>query len=317
MHKYNWDAPCKLYGQAIKDLHWWIGTIPHTAGPIHRNKYTDTIFSDASDDQWGGFFRGMVAQGKFSLQQQNLHINTKEVLAAYYSILSFLPYTKGNHILLRSDNTTCVANLHDMGTMISPIRDRYCRKVWQKAYEQDCWLSINFIRGVDNWRSDLASRIFNARTEWTLPMSIFGKIAQRFGWPSIDLFASRINHRVNRYVSWTPDPFCVEVDAFYYQWSDEFPYLYPPFNLWNRCVAKIQQDAVQKAIILFPLWPNQPWFPQILELLISHIYTIPKEPRIFLPWRDQDDQPEPPPSCILAVALVSATRTCNYTTTTP
>ena len=87
----------------------------------------------------------MVAQGKFDLWQQNFHINTIEVLVAYYAPCSFAPYFKGNHVLLRCDNTTAVANIHDMGTMLSPIRDTVCRKIWQKMHDQDCWLSINFI----------------------------------------------------------------------------------------------------------------------------------------------------------------------------
>ena len=50
LHKWNWNASCSLYGQAIKDLRWWIATLSNTAGPIQRNKHTDTFFSDASDE---------------------------------------------------------------------------------------------------------------------------------------------------------------------------------------------------------------------------------------------------------------------------
>ena len=44
LHKWDLDAPCMLYGQAIKDLQWWIGALPHTAGPIQQNKHTNTVF---------------------------------------------------------------------------------------------------------------------------------------------------------------------------------------------------------------------------------------------------------------------------------
>ena len=248
----------------------------------------------------------MVAQGKFDLNQQNLHINTKEVLTAYYAVQSFAPYLKGNRLLLRCDNTTAVANIRDMGTMLSPIRDSVCRKLWRTLYEQDCWLSINFIRGVQNWRADLASRYFNSRPKWAMPKPTFLKLAQLFRCPSMDLFASRLNKKLNRYVSWTPDPFCIEVDAFYFDLSAEFPYIYPPFNLLNRCLAKLQEDEVHRALVMFPLWPNQPWFPQLLELLISHIYVLPKNPPVYLPWKDHDQQTSFHNTCNLATALLSA-----------
>ena len=253
LHKYNWEAKCSIYGQARKDLQWWICTLPTTAAPITRNKPNMTLYSDSSDFGWGAYFQNMYAQGRFLPEESHLHINSKEVLAAYYGIKSFLPYFQHNHLLLRSDNTTTVANVRDMGTLISPIRDLYCRRIWQEMYQKDIWLSVNFIPGCDNWHSDLASRVFNDRTERALPAPVFLKLAERFGCPTVDLFASRLNKKLNRYVSWIPDPYCIEVDAFFFDWSEEFPYIYPPFNLLNRCVKKIWEDRVRRAIFIFPV----------------------------------------------------------------
>ena len=283
VNKWNWDANCEIFGQAVKDLKWWIMILPHTAAPITRNSPNMTIYSDASNYGWGAQFGELRAQGKFDVEQQQFHINTKEVIAAYYAVKSFRPYFDGNHLLLRCDNTTAIANIRDMGTLLSPVRDDFCRMLWQQMYEKDCWLSINFVPGVDNCDADAASRIFNDRTEWSLPVPIFCTIAEKFGLPTIDLFASRLNRKVQRYVSWTPDPFCTEVDAFYYQWNDEFPYIYPPFNLLNRCTKKIIEDQVKRAIVIFPLWPTQHWFAPLLELAISHVFLLPEDPPIYLP----------------------------------
>ena len=115
-------------------------------------------------------------------------------------------------------------------------------------------------------------------------------IAEKFGCPSIDLFASRLNKKLNRYISWIPDPFCVEVDAFFYDWSEEFPYIYPPFSLLNRCVTKCIQDEVKQGVVVFPLWPTQPWFPHLLELAISHIFLLPRDPPIYLPWQNEGER---------------------------
>ena len=89
---WNWEAKCEIFGQAVNDLKWWVRTLPHTAAPISHNKPGMTVYSDVSDFGWGGQFEDLMAQGKFNLHEQKLHINTKEVLAAYYSIKSFRPY---------------------------------------------------------------------------------------------------------------------------------------------------------------------------------------------------------------------------------
>ena len=146
MNKWNWDAKCVIYGQAISDLKWWISTLPNTAAPIMRNKPEMALSSDASDQGWGAEFQGRIEQGRFDPIQSKYHINTKEVIAAYYGILSFQLYFTKNHLLLRCDNTTAISNIKEMGTTISPLRDGFCRKIWQKLYKRDCWLSINYIK---------------------------------------------------------------------------------------------------------------------------------------------------------------------------
>ena len=119
-------------------------------------------------------------------------------------------------------------------------------------YDRDTWLSINFVPGRDNSDTDLASRLINFRTEWALPMQIFENLVFKFGCPSVHLFAPRLNKMLNRYLAWCPDPFYIEVDAFFLNWTHEYPYIYPPFNLHNRCLIKLQQDQVEKALVIFP-----------------------------------------------------------------
>ena len=46
-------------------------------------------------------------------------------------------------------------------------------------------------------------------------MDIFQEIVCRFGQPDIDLFASRLNHKLEKYISFRPDPNAMAVDAFF------------------------------------------------------------------------------------------------------
>lgn len=70
------------------------------------------------------------------------------------------------------------------------------------------------IPGVENIEADSASRVFNDRTEWKLDQQVLSDIFSLFGKPDLDLFASRLNRQLTRYVSWIPDPNAVGVYDF-------------------------------------------------------------------------------------------------------
>ena len=46
-------------------------------------------------------------------------------------------------------------------------------------------------------------------------MDIFQEIVCRFGKPDIDLFASRLNHKLEKYISFKPDHNAIAVDVFF------------------------------------------------------------------------------------------------------
>ena len=112
--------------------------------------------------------------------------------------------------------------------------------------------------------ADKRSRIFKDNTEWMLNPQIFKNIVSRYGVPDIDLFASRLNHQLPKYVSWEHDPGAVAVDAFSLHWGNTFFYAFPPFCLIGQCLKKIAQDAA-KGILVVPNWPTQSWFPLMLK----------------------------------------------------
>jgi hypothetical protein len=45
-------------------------------------------------------------------------------------------------------------------------------------------------------------------------------------YPGVDLFASRLNKQLDKYVSWFPDPKAVTSDAFSICWSNYKPYIF-------------------------------------------------------------------------------------------
>lgn len=107
--------------------------------------------------------------------------------------------------------------------------------------------------------------------------------------PDSDLFATRINAQLTRFVSWKPDPEAFHTNAFTLSWTEGLHYAYPPFSIIGRVLKKIQEDKATLLVIL-PLWPTQPWFPRALQLLVEepvllppHCVRLPQDPTLVHP----------------------------------
>ena len=103
---------------------------------------------------------------------------------------------------------------------------------------------------------------------------IANKIFQTMDFPSIDLFATRLNHRLPLYVSPIPDQKALSIDALTMDWNHIHAYAFPPSHLIPAVINKIRLSQC-KIVLIAPLWPDRPWFPELLGLLVS--------PPVFLP----------------------------------
>ena len=75
-----------------------------------------------------------------------------------------------------------------------------------------------------------------------------------------------------------------EVNAFNYDWSEDAGYANPPWSLITRVLRKLCSEGA-RVILVFPEWPNAPWYPIVRELeLRSFLVTSPcyLSPRMYL-----------------------------------
>ena len=115
------------------------------------------------------------------------------------------------------------------------------------------------VSGHLNVLADERSRLFDDKTEWKLNPCVFKHVVQRFGTPTIDLFASRLNFQLKPFVSWMPDPEAGFIDAFTIDWPEYMFYAFPPFSILLHVIKKIEYDGAT-GIIIVPNWPTQVWF---------------------------------------------------------
>ena len=101
--------------------------------------------------------------------------------------------------------------------------------------------------------------------------------------PSIDLFASRLNHKNETYDSFKPDPGSIVVNAFHMSWTSYLFYAFPPFCIFQKTLTKIQQDKAT-GLLVVPFWPTQTCWPYFTTMLIDSLILLPRSKEtLYLP----------------------------------
>ena len=262
----NFKAKMNVSADMIEDLNWWINNIHSSYRELEISQPDMYISSDSSKTGWGGAFGDQATGGNWSSNEADMHINYLELKAAWFVIRTFLKDKNNIHVRLNVDNTTALAYLNNMGGKIASYNN-LARKIWLWCLDRNIWLSAAYIPSAQNVEADSQSRMDHDNIEWELNDEIFKEICTIFGCPDVDLFASRLNHKVQNYISWKPDPFAIAVDAFTLNWNSFKPYIFAPFSLIAKILQKLEMDQVQEAIMIIPLWTTQPWFSKLLRML--------------------------------------------------
>lgn len=267
-NKGNFGSSMTLSPSSRAELNWWITNVDTSHKLISHGEPELLIQTDASTHGWGGVRGEQRTGGRWNQQEAFHHINYLELLAVLLSLKALCGECANLHIRVQCDNTTAVCYINNMGGSKSPDCNSVTRQIWDYCIERNIWLSASHLPGCENTEADRESRHFNDRTEWKLESKIYHSITKRFGQPSIDLFASRLNKQCPVYASWRPDPDALFVDAFSANWSNFFFYAFPPFSLIGKCLEKIQANKAE-GILVVPLWTCQSWYPKLLRLLVA------------------------------------------------
>ena len=200
-----------------------------------------------------------------------------EIKAIYFGIVSLCGSKSNTHICtcIRTDSSTAVNYINNQGGSVLPLLEQ-TKKIWLWCMNKNILVTAVHILGKENIYPDNLSRNFNDTSEWKLKSSVFQLVSKHFFTPDLDLFASRINKQLNRYVSWFPDPEAFATDAYSFSWSDINPYIFAPFSQISRVLQKIEEDKVRRAIMIVPLWTTQIWYPKLLKSLISTPIKLPQ-----------------------------------------
>ena len=112
-------------------------------------------------------------------------------------------------------------------------------------------------------------------TDIRLEPKVFEMIDRRYGPHSVNLFATRDNRLLDRYVSWRPDLSAVAIDAFLFPLKGENPYCFPPVSCIPRLLREVLRQQVTITLVA-PDW-QAAWRPDLNRLLLEPPLRLPSD----------------------------------------
>ena len=273
--RYKWDDSIILSERAVHDINWWL-QCPMTLTPKSLEPFLPsiTLTTDSSENGWGGISsNGKEVSGFWSKEECSFHINILETKAVILAFRSLFRNISNVSILIRSDNTTTVAYINNMGGVKSQKVTKLIIELYEFCIEKGFRIQATHLSGRLNVQADALSRRSRDHC-YSLPSPLFSILCEKISFtPLIDLFASRINTKLKVYFSDGPDPFASGFDAFMLPWPGAV-YAFPPIHLVNRFISSFMAQEIEFGLLICPFWPSQPYFSNILDMLIDIPFII-------------------------------------------
>ncbi len=197
------------------------------------------VYTDASAKGWGATFNGHAVSGVWTGPQLHWHINCLELLAVHLALNRLKRRLRGEHVLVRTDNTATVAYINRQGGLRSRRMSQLARHLllWSRKHLRS--LRAIHIPGLLNRTADELSRAAHPG-EWRLHPQTVQLIWRRFGLAQVDLFASLETSHCQLFYSLTDGT--LGTDALEHSWPRGLrKYAFPPVSLLAQTLCKGQR----------------------------------------------------------------------------
>lgn len=236
-------------------------------------------------------------------ERQNLSNNGRELQGAVFGwqillkIAARLQLDKPRHIRFLVDNMTARSYLHKGGGLQASL-NLLVRPLVRWALENVVQITAVHVPGEEHKLADQRSRPGSEMQEhdYSLNPRLFEALEQAVGRKvDVDLMATRHSRQVSAFVSRWMEPEAITMDVFTYRVaSNTLNYVFPPFRMMSPVIAWIRQQQQEEEsaafLVIAPLWPNQQWFAQLLQLA-DKMWLLPRDPRVFLQPPQSRTQP--------------------------
>lgn len=268
------DADTVVLGSAARDDLAMLGHVLHAynGAPIRDPAASACIQVDT-----GGMGVGVACGAKLaSLPLPTCYIGLsstlRELVGLRMALSECAADLTGKHVLVQMDSSASIRNLLKGGGPVPELCEQV-RAIWRLC-------ETSHIRPVFEWvpreqlsHVDALSKLLDRA--WQLRPRVLAWLASVLPGPLT--------------ASWSDDP-------------RHILFLLPNFNAVSQAVtqARIRQKRV---CIVYPCWPNQPWWPQV-EALASHRFELPRACDAFEPsWLESPIGTGPPEWRVFAAVL--------------
>ena len=269
----SWEDQLIITKEAMQDLIWWHRYITHwNYAPVIVRPIEVQITTDASHLGWGAVCNNREASGQWNYRLSQKSSNHRELMAILMAMMTFLQEINGKSVQIHTDNITAMAYVVNKGGP-SPELTKIARAIWALAFRHNMAVEVRHISGIRNSHADRLSRIFD-RFNWMLHPRFFKMLDLKWGPHTIDRFADSQNTQLPRFNSRYADPYAEAVDSLAQNnWGSENNYVNPPFCLLPRVMEKIRLSGAA-ATVVAPLWRSQPWFHQMMKMVVAQPIRI-------------------------------------------
>ena len=145
-------------------------------------------------------------------------------------------------VLVATDNSTVVAYINKQGGTQSAEMCALLWRIMSWCHRYKISLCARHIPGCLNVIVDSLCRSTQIQsTKWSLHPQVFKRICTKWFTPQVDLFATRLNHKLPLYVSPVPDQNARNIDDLNISWSSLVAYAYPRTALLPKVIQKVRQ----------------------------------------------------------------------------
>jgi ribonuclease HI len=307
--KEGWEAKGYTTHMISGDLLWWKRELkrnePKSLYP--EDKPQIHMWVDASPTGWGAWIQRpegrIVANGKWPEAMYWQTNNFKELWAVTKGIQRFatlLSLSQVHHIRLHSDNTAVVFNIRRRAAS----RNLYpaLRHLLNLCRRWGFHITVEHIPGIQNTTADALSRLSRSG-DYALSPQVFQHMCVTMGMqPTVDLFATRWNTKLNTFISPLRSDATPVMDAMQIAWNEGLPFLHPPIPLIGRCLRKILEENVP-ALIVLPHWKGQSW-SVLLQKMTQRQIVLGKCDEVLIPGKQMLEKGDLLPPGHLAAHLL-------------
>lgn len=277
----GWDVLLPLPEGAVEEIEHWRSRDLVIKMPI---RYEMSKLCEAMGDAgpFGYGFEGFGDHaGLWTAEQREESSNWRELMTWRFEVLEYKDHLRGTISKYGTDSTNAKAYINKIYGR-TPKLARISAQTW-KEMEEAGMTQIAILKSQRQIAySDNLSRLVR-EDEAVLDQEAFQFVCDRLQVePTVDVFATRFSAKLDRFCSKMQDNQAWAVDAFAFPWAGEVIYAFPPEQLIDRVLARIEEEGVE-AMVVAPVDPHYQWYfklrnladdwtflpPQAIKMLVS------------------------------------------------